>query len=301
MDQYLILLDKVLTEGIPTEDRTGTGTRSLFGHQMRFNLQEGFPLLTTKKVHWKSVVHELLWFLSGSTNIKYLQENGVHIWDAWADKEGNLGPVYGQQWVNWKGGKNGHTNQLYSVLCDLELNPTSRRMVVSAWNVADLPDMALAPCHCLFQFHTSPLTHGERWMLYLEKGCPHISYNEAVAKPGIFDLHQIPSRVLNCQLYQRSADVFLGLPFNIASYSLLTQMVAQCVNMVPGEFIWTGGDVHLYKNHIEQAQLQLSRTPTTLPKVSLNPLAKDLFAFTFEDITLEGYSPQPGIKAPVAV
>lgn len=301
MRQYLDLLSKVLAEGIETEDRTGVGVKSLFGTQMRFNLQEGFPLLTTKKIHWKSVVHELLWMLKGDTNIKYLQDNGVHIWDAWADKEGNLGPVYGAQWRKWKGGPNGNTDQIYSVLCELELNPTSRRMVVNSWNVGELPNMALAPCHFAFQFHTRMFTKEQRWRKL--EGNHRISWFKSYALTTMeeFDELGIPRGFLDCQLYQRSADIFLGVPFNVASYSLLTLMVAQCVNMVPGEFIWTGGDTHLYLNHLEQATLQLTREPLPLPQVVLNPQVKDLFQFTYEDITLEGYTSHPPIKAPVAV
>lgn len=304
MIQYLDLLEKVLTQGIRTEDRTGVGTRSLFGHQMKFNLQAGFPLLTTKKVHWKSVVHELLWMLSGDTNTRYLEENGVTIWNEWANSRGELGPVYGHQWRTWETYHMGPVDQISQVLDTLKTNPTSRRMVVSAWNVADLPDMALAPCHCLFQFHTSPLSTLARLGLAVESNLipflPEGANNDREVDKFL-DQYNVPSRKLNCQLYQRSADVFLGVPFNVGSYSLLTMMVAQCVNMVPGEFIWTGGDVHLYDSHIQQAQLQLTRTPTTLPQVVLNPQIKDLFAFTFEDITLEGYVAQPSIKAPVAI
>ncbi|MDO7847651.1 thymidylate synthase [Hymenobacter sp. M29] len=300
MHQYLDLLSKVLTEGIDTEDRTGVGCKSLFGYQMRFNLQAGLPLLTTKKVHWKSVVGELLWFLSGSTYVQDLQKNGVKIWDEWAPEHGYLGPIYGEQWRSWRTYTQipeseiyevGTVDQISQVLETLRTNPTSRRMVVSTWNVADLPDMALAPCHCLFQFHTSLLTQEERYKWTLKNRIPQSDWGKGL----------IPTRKLNCQLYQRSADVFLGIPFNIASYSLLTLMVAQCVNMVPGEFIWTGGDVHLYSSHTNQALLQLSRSPQPLPTVTLNPQIKDLFAFTYGDITLENYNPLPTIKAPVAV
>ncbi len=264
MQIYLELLQEILDQGVPKPDRTGTGTLSLFGRQLRFDLQSGFPLLTTKRVHWKSVVYELLWFLRGDTNVRWLQEHGVTIWDEWADKNGELGPVYGAQWRSWPLPDGGHVDQLSQVIDQIRTQPHSRRLLVSAWNVADLPKMALAPCHVLFQFY-------------------------------------VANGRLSCQLYQRSADVFLGVPFNIASYSLLTSMVAQVCNLQPGEFIHTFGDVHLYRNHIDQARLQLERTPRDLPKLRLNPDVRSLFEFRYEDIELVGYDPHPRIPAPVAV
>jgi thymidylate synthase len=264
MQQYLDLLRRVRTEGVRKTDRTGTGTLSVFGHQMRFDLARGFPLVTTKKLHLKSIVHELIWFLRGDTNIGYLKTHGISIWDEWADENGDLGPIYGKQWRSWAA-PDGHTiDQIGAVAETLKTNPDSRRMIVSAWNPADLPDMALAPCHCLFQF-------------YVAEGR------------------------LSCQLYQRSADVFLGVPFNIASYALLTLMTAQVARLEPGEFVHTLGDAHLYLNHIEQADLQLTRSPRPLPRVELNPDVRNLFDFQFEDVRLTGYDPHPHIKAPVAV
>ncbi len=264
MQAYHELMRYVLEHGVPKSDRTGVGTRSIFGYQMRFDLQEGFPLVTTKKVHWKSVVYELLWFLRGDTNIRYLKEHGVSIWDEWADESGELGPIYGKQWRSWEGAGGKTIDQIAWVLQEIRRNPDSRRLIVSAWNVADLPRMALAPCHTLFQFYVS----GGR---------------------------------LSCQLYQRSADVFLGVPFNIASYALLTLMIAHVSDLKPGEFIHTLGDAHLYNNHLEQARIQLAREPRPLPTVRLNPGLRDLFAFRYEDIVLEGYHPHPPIPAPVAV
>ena len=264
MRQYLQLLDHVLKTGVRKSDRTGTGTRSVFGHQMRFDLAEGFPLVTTKKLHVRSIIYELLWVLRGDTNVRYLQENGVTIWDEWADAEGELGPVYGKQWRSWQAAGGGAIDQMQEVVEEIKSNPDSRRLIVSAWNVGDVPHMALPPCHLLFQFY-------------------------------------VADGRLSCQLYQRSADVFLGVPFNIASYALLTQMVAQATDLAPGEFVHTLGDAHLYENHLEQAELQLSRQPRTLPTMRLNPAVKDLFAFRFEDFTLEAYDPHPHIKAPVAV
>jgi len=264
MQQYHDLMRYVLEHGVDKSDRTGVGTRSVFGYQMRFDLRQGFPLVTTKKVHWKSVVYELLWFLRGETNIGFLRENGVTIWDEWADEAGELGPVYGKQWRSWAGPDGQTIDQLAWVVEEIRRNPDSRRLVVSAWNVADLPQMALAPCHILFQF-------------YVAQGR------------------------LSCQLYQRSADIFLGVPFNIASYALLTHMVAQVTGLEPGEFIHTLGDAHLYRNHFEQARLQLSREPRPLPTLRLNPAVKDLFAFTYDDIELLNYNPHPRIPAPVAV
>lgn len=277
MKTYHDLLSHVLEFGHRKDDRTGTGTLSVFGYQMRFPLNAGFPLLTTKKVHFKSVVHELLWFLKGETNIKYLKENGVSIWDEWADAEGNLGPVYGHQWRHFGAQRTGDTwlgttltqdlpgvDQITDLIAQIKRNPDSRRLIVSAWNPVDVPKMALPPCHSLFQFY-------------------------------------VAGGALSCQLYQRSADIFLGVPFNIASYALLTHMIAQVCNLKVGDFVHTLGDAHLYTNHIEQARLQLSRDFRTLPKLVLNPEVKDLFAFKYEDISLEGYDPHPGIKAPVAV
>ncbi len=261
---YLALMRHVLENGVEKSDRTGTGTRSVFGHQMRFDLSVGFPLLTTKKLHLRSIIHELLWFLDGDTNTRYLQENGVTIWDEWADKDGNLGPVYGHQWRSWPTPDGANIDQITEVLKQIKTNPDSRRHIVSAWNVADIPKMALAPCHALFQF-------------YVAEG------------------------KLSCQLYQRSADIFLGVPFNIASYALLTLMVAQATNLQPGDFIHTLGDAHLYVNHLDQANEQLSRTPRHAPTMRLNPDIKDLFAFKYDDFTLENYHPHPGIKAPIAV
>ena len=264
MKQYHDLMQHILDHGAEKHDRTGTGTLSVFGYQMRFPLEEGFPLVTTKKLHLKSIIHELLWFLQGSTNIAYLKENGVSIWDEWADANGNLGPVYGYQWRSWPTPGGGHIDQIQEVIRQLRTNPDSRRMIVSAWNVADIPQMKLPPCHAFFQFYVA---HGK----------------------------------LSCQLYQRSADVFLGVPFNIASYALLTMMVAQVCGLAPGEFVHTLGDAHLYTNHLEQARLQLSRTPRPSPQMELNPEVKDIFAFTFADFTLKDYDPHPHIKAPVAV
>lgn len=264
MEQYHKLLKHILENGTDKGDRTGTGTRSVFGYQMRFDLSKGFPMLTTKKLHIRSIIHELLWFLKGDTNIAYLKENEVKIWDEWADGNGNLGPVYGHQWRSWPG-KNGETiDQIKNLIHQIKTNPNSRRLIVSAWNVADVDSMALPPCHCLFQFY-------------------------------------VANGKLSCQLYQRSADVFLGVPFNIASYALLTLMVAQVCGLQPGEFIHTFGDVHLYNNHIEQAKLQLQRVPHTLPVMKINPEVRDIFSFGFEDFSLEGYIADAHIKAPVAV
>ena len=269
MQQYLDLLQHILDTGAQKTDRTGTGTLSVFGHQMRFDLSKGFPLVTTKKLHLKSIIYELLWFLKGETNIKYLNDHGVTIWDEWADAAGELGPVYGKQWRSWEGAGGKTVDQITQLIAQIKKTPDSRRLIVSAWNVADLPEMALMPCHALFQFYVA---------------------NDAQGTPR-----------LSCQLYQRSADVFLGVPFNIASYALLTLMVAQVCDLEPGEFIHTFGDVHLYSNHLEQARLQLTRKPFTLPVIKLNPAVKDIFAFQFEDFTLENYQSHPAIKAPVAV
>jgi len=273
MKQYLDLMRHVMENGAQKHDRTGTGTLSVFGYQMRFNLQEGFPLVTTKKLHLKSIIHELIWFLSGDTNIRYLKENGVRIWDEWADAEGNLGPVYGYQWRNWPKPDGGHIDQISQVVKTIKNNPDSRRIMVSAWNVADVDQMALPPCHSLFQFYVQPAD---------------ASKGETRGK-------------LSCQLYQRSADIFLGVPFNIASYALLTMMVAQVCDLDYGDFIHTLGDAHLYNNHLEQATLQLSREPRPLPTMKINPDVKDIFGFKFEDFTLQNYDPWPHIKGAVAV
>ncbi|HSN42248.1 MAG TPA: thymidylate synthase [Burkholderiales bacterium] len=264
MQQYLDLMRQVLEHGAPKSDRTGTGTLSIFGAQLRFDLNAGFPLLTTKKVHLKSIIHELLWFLKGETNIKYLKDNGVTIWDEWAGADGELGPVYGYQWRSWPAADGRHIDQISQVIGQLEKNPDSRRMIVSAWNVADLDKMALMPCHAFFQFYVA----GGR---------------------------------LSCQLYQRSADIFLGVPFNIASYALLTMMMAQVCGLGLGDFVHTFGDLHLYLNHRDQARQQLSRTPRRLPVMKLNPAVKNIFDFKYEDFAIEGYDPHPAIKAPVAV
>ncbi len=264
MKQYLDLLDRILKEGTKKEDRTGTGTISVFGHQMRFNLEEGFPCLTTKKLHLKSIIHELLWFLAGDTNVKYLQENGVRIWNEWADENGDLGHVYGYQWRSWPDYKGGHIDQISEVVETLKKNPDSRRIIVNAWNVADIENMNLPPCHAMFQFY-------------------------------------VADGRLSLQLYQRSADCFLGVPFNIASYALLLQMMAQVTGLKAGDFIHTLGDAHLYLNHIEQAKLQLTREPYALPKMKINPDVKDIFGFKFEDFSLEDYTAHPHIKAEVSV
>ncbi len=264
MQQYLDLLSHVMENGVDKGDRTGTGTRSVFGHQMRFDLSNSFPLLTTKKLHLRSIIYELLWFLKGETNIAYLKENKVRIWDAWADENGELGPVYGAQWRSWKGADGQTIDQIKQVLHQIKTNPTSRRMIVSAWNVGEIPKMALPPCHALFQFY-------------------------------------VADGKLSCQLYQRSADIFIGVPFNIASYALLTMMMAQVCDLKLGDFVHTFGDAHIYHNHFEQVQTQLSRTPFAPPQMVLNPEVNDLFAFDYSDFTLEGYEAHPHIKAPVAV
>ena len=264
MKQYQDLMRHVLEHGAEKSDRTGTGTRSVFGYQMRFDLAQGFPLLTTKKLHLRSILHELLWFLKGETNTAYLKEHGVSIWDVWASPEGELGPVYGKQWRDWVAPDGRHIDQISDVIAQIRKNPDSRRLIVSAWNVGELDKMALMPCHAFFQFYVA---NGQ----------------------------------LSCQLYQRSADIFLGVPFNIASYALLLLMVAQVTDLEPGEFVWTGGDCHLYSNHLEQTREQLTRAPRPLPKMTLNPAVKDIFAFRFEDFTLSEYDPHPHIKAPVAI
>jgi thymidylate synthase len=264
MRQYHNLMERILADGVEKHDRTGTGTLSVFGHQMRFDLGEGFPLVTTKKLHVKSIIHELLWFLAGDTNVKYLNQHGVTIWDAWADENGDLGPVYGRQWRSWPAPDGGTIDQIANVLAAIRRNPDSRRLIVTAWNPAEVDQMALPPCHCLFQFY-------------------------------------VADGRLSCQLYQRSADVFLGVPFNIASYALLTLMVAQASGLSPGAFIHTFGDAHLYLNHVEQARLQLARPPRALPRMVLNPAVEDIFAFGYEDFTLKDYDPHPHIQAKVAV
>tara|TARA_R110002110_G_scaffold88584_1_gene230807 strand:+ start:175 stop:969 length:795 start_codon:yes stop_codon:yes gene_type:complete len=264
MQQYLDLLRHVRTNGVFKDDRTGTGTYSVFGYQMRFDLAQGFPLVTTKRLHLRSIIHELLWFLKGDTNIAYLRENGVSIWDDWADDKGDLGPVYGAQWRSWRGADNQTVDQISNLMTQIRDNPNSRRLIVSAWNVPEIGGMALPPCHCLFQFY-------------------------------------VADGKLSCQLYQRSADIFLGVPFNIASYALLTQMIAQVAGLEPGDFVHTLGDTHLYANHLEQADRQLERTPYPLPVMHLNPDVRDIFGFTFEDFTLDGYRFDPHIPAPVAV
>ncbi|WP_375408658.1 thymidylate synthase [uncultured Methylobacterium sp.] len=264
MIAYHELLSRILDHGVRKDDRTGTGTLSVFGHQMRFDLTQGFPLVTTKQLHLRSIIHELLWFLSGNTNVRALQAEGVTIWDEWADEAGELGPVYGRQWRSWAAPDGGSIDQIAWVLDEIRRNPDSRRLVVSAWNPADLDRMALAPCHCLFQFY-------------------------------------VADGRLSCQLYQRSADVFLGVPFNIASYALLTAMIAQVVGLEPGDFVHTLGDAHLYLNHLDQARLQLSREPRALPRLALNPEVRDLFAFRFDDIAIRDYAPHPAIRAPIAI
>lgn len=264
MQQYQALLKHILETGTQKTDRTGTGTTSVFGYQMRFNLNDGFPMVTTKKVHLKSIIHELLWFINGDTNIKYLKDNGVGIWDEWANENGDLGPVYGKQWRSWTTPDGKVIDQLKEVIETLKKSPDSRRIIVSAWNVGELSEMALMPCHALFQFY-------------------------------------VADNKLSCQLYQRSADVFLGVPFNIASYALFTMMIAQVCDLELGDFIWTGGDTHIYSNHYEQVNTQLAREPRPLPTMKINPEIKDIFSFKYEDFTLENYNPYPGIKAPVAV
>ena len=264
MQQYLDLMRKIMDEGVDRPDRTGTGTRSIFGHQMRFDLSQGFPALTTKKLHFKSIIHELLWFLKGDTNIKYLTDNGVHIWDEWADAKGDLGPVYGAQWRRWKTADGKEIDQIDQILKLIQSSPNSRRIILSAWNVGEIPSMALPPCHCLFQFY-------------------------------------VADGKLSCQLYQRSADVFLGVPFNIASYALLTMMIAQVTGLKAGTFVHTLGDTHIYHNHYDQVREQLGRTPRSLPKMRINPDVKNIFDFKYEDFTLENYDPYPAIKAPIAI
>ncbi|QXO09832.1 hypothetical protein pEaSNUABM38_00110 [Erwinia phage pEa_SNUABM_38] len=346
MKQYQDLMARVMSEGVPKKDRTGTGTLSIFGHQMRFNLQEGFPLVTTKRCHLRSIIHELLWFLQGDTNTKYLEDNGVTIWREWADENGNLGPVYGKQWRAWphhkvivaddkeglskatsKGGEwvaggddlmNGsatpyvyrfETDQIAKVMDQLKNDPDNRRIIVSAWNVADLDDMALAPCHAFFQFYTRELDFDERlrWLevnnftQYCKPTFSNDSVDDLDKLHSRLDEFDVPRRSLSCQLYQRSADVFLGVPFNIASYALLIHMFAQQANMAVGDFVWTGGDVHLYSNHLEQARTQLGRSPRPLPKLIIKRKPDSIFDYKFEDFEIEDYDPYPAIKAPVAI
>lgn len=337
MKQYQDLMAEVFAKGTPKKDRTGTGTLSIFGHQMRFNLQEGFPLVTTKRCHLRSIIHELLWFLKGDTNVKYLNDNGVTIWDEWKNKDGDLGPVYGKQWRAWTAHDEVHTgnkkiiaemeedgweeagyreasmlltkdiDQIAKVMDQLKNDPDNRRIIVSAWNVADLDDMALAPCHAFFQFYTREMSLDERvqwaeendnelWSDYI-----HATFVDENTRLGWLDKAGVPTRKLSCQLYQRSADVFLGVPFNIASYALLIHMFAQQANMAVGDFVWTGGDVHLYSNHLEQARTQLGRTPRPLPKLIIKRKPDSIFDYKFEDFEIEGYDPHPAIKAPVAI
>ena len=328
MQQYLDVMRDILESGRVKGDRTGTGTKSVFGRQMRFDLQKGFPLVTTKKVHMKSIIYELLWFLRGETSVEWLNEHGITIWNEWAGENGELGPIYGYQWRKWPAvsvvseapgihyeWEPEHLalqpiDQIAQVMSEIQTNPDSRRLVVSAWNVGDIDKMALQPCHILFQFNTRLLTTRERFALYsrayeddddtlsptkLWQKYPERNHHE------ILDIEKIPSRALDCQMYQRSCDFFLGVPFNIASYALLTMMVAQVTGCAPGEFVWVGGDVHLYLNHLAQAELQITREPRPLPRVRINPEKKSIDDFCFNDFTLEGYDPHPAIKAPIAV
>ncbi len=300
MKQYHDLLRYIRDNGIDVGDRTGTGTRSIFVYQMRFNLADGFPLLTTKKLHVKSIIYELLWFLKGDTNTAYLKEHGVSIWDEWANEHGDLGPVYGKQWRSWAGANGNTIDQVSDIAKRLQTNPDCRRLIISAWNVAELPEMALMPCHCLFQFKSYPMSLKQRQIAWATRNKKHSSWSEKMDHTDL-DAQGAPSRTLHCVLYQRSCDTFLGVPFNIASYALLTMMFAQVANMEPGEFIWTGGDVHIYQNHWEQVELQLSREPYPLPQMIINPEVKDIFSFKYEDFSLENYQCHPAIKAPVAV
>ena len=318
MKQYLELLQNVLDNGHEKGDRTGTGTTSIFGAQMRFNLQEGFPLVTTKKVHMKSIIHELLWFLKGDTNIKYLQGNGVKIWDEWADSNGDLGKIYSKQWRDWVGPDGQHHDQISNVIEQLINDPDSRRIIVSAWNVGELDQMALAPCHSFFQFYTRELSNEERFGIYIEEisknndlkettkkyeleGCK-MPYLKSVKKFNLASIEKnVPKRVLSCQLYARSQDTFLGTPFNIASYALLVHMIAQQVNMIPAEFVWVGGDTHIYSNHMEQVKEQLTREPKPLPQLVIKRKPESIFDYQYDDFEIVGYDPHPAIKAPVAV
>lgn len=297
MKQYLDLLQHVLDHGTERLDRTGTGTVGVFGYQMRFDLSQGFPVLTTKKLHLRSIIYELLWFLRGDTNIKYLKEHGVSIWDEWADENGDLGPVYGSQWRSWPDGRGGTIDQIAGVVDEIKRNPYSRRLMVTAWNPAEIQDMALPPCHCLFQFYVEPVAPVVD-KLNVEKliGSDNVSTQQHI------NVSTQPAKGrLSCQLYQRSADIFLGVPFNIASYALLTMMVAQVCDLQPGDFVHTLGDAHIYRNHLDQVHLQLTREPRKLPTMRINPAVKDIFGFQYEDFTLEGYDPHPHIKGEVSV
>lgn len=314
MKPYLDLMQHILDNGVEKSDRTGTGTISIFGHQMRFDLSKGFPLVTTKKCHLRSIIHELLWFLNGDTNTKYLEDNGVTIWREWQDENGDLGPVYGKQWRDWVGPNGEHHDQIANVLRQLREDPDSRRIIVSAWNVADLDKMALPPCHAFMQFYTRELSHDERVQWFADNECgKYAAFEEAIDKlPSderdlaimrAFEQHGVPKRVLSLQLMQRSVDTFLGCPFNIASYALLVHWVARCVGMAVGDFVWTGGDIHLYSNHLEQAKLQLTRQPRNLPRFiwttpTIHTDPKDVKPTDFDII---GYDPHPGIKAPIAI
>ncbi len=310
MQQYLDLQRKILESGVFKGDRTGTGTKSIFGHQMHFDLLEGFPLLTTKHLFLRSIIHELLWFLMGNTNIAYLKEHNVSIWDNWADEDGELGPIYGKQWRNWPTPDGQHIDQIQSALDQLRADPDSRRIIVCSWNVADIAKMALPPCHLLFQFYSCEASAVDRIRWARQVDVPGVGAH--VLKLDLIhgsneDLHAhadacgVPKRELHCQSYQRSCDVFLGLPFNIASYALLTMMVAQVTGHIPRAFVWSGGDTHLYTNHLEQARLQITREPRSLPTMRLNSNVDNLFSFTYEDFALEGYDPHPHIKGEVAV
>ena len=297
MKQYLDLLQYVLDHGTERQDRTGTGTVGVFGYQMRFDLSQGFPVLTTKKLHLRSIIYELLWFLRGDTNIKYLKDHGVSIWDEWADAEGNLGPVYGSQWRSWPDGRGGTIDQIANVVEQIKTNPYSRRLMVTAWNPAEIEEMALPPCHCLFQFYVEPAAP------QVGSGqCVVDSNRDQVLPTTHSSLPTQPAKGrLSCQLYQRSADIFLGVPFNIASYALLTMMMAQVCGLEPGEFVHTFGDAHIYKNHLDQVHLQLTREPRPLPTMHINPERKSIFDFEYEDFRLEGYDPHPHIKGEVSV
>ena len=301
MKQYLDLLQYVLDYGTERLDRTGTGTVGVFGYQMRFPLSEGFPCLTTKKLHLRSIIYELLWFLRGETNIGYLKEHGVSIWDEWADANGDLGPVYGSQWRSWPDGRGGTIDQIANVIKEIKENPYSRRLMVTAWNPAEIEEMALPPCHCLFQFYVEPVAPSSQWSV-VSGQCADAS---TAAAPLTTDQQPLTTKVpkgrLSCQLYQRSADIFLGVPFNIASYALLTMMVAQVCGLEPGDFVHTLGDAHIYKNHLDQVRLQLTREPRPLPTMRINPEVKDIFGFDYSDFQLENYNPHPHIKGEVSV